>query len=188
MRHLLLSVLLMLYSVAYAQTNLTGRVYHHPNIMAEQFKELNDDELRKKAIESGEKKKGRKLTEKELADIDKKLQQHKKELEAVRNGMTLALTIEFKSATEAILRQKTRVDDNMLKVAGYGWLKRKALKAAIAMMPESQTMKYEVKGNKVYFVDPKDKNDRDTLTLGSDGNTISGFFEKETRYTLKRTK
>ena len=51
-------------------------------------------------------------------------------------------------------------------------------------MPESQKAKYEVKGNKVIVIDE----DRDTLTLGNDGNTLSGIFDKETKYTLKRTK
>lgn len=52
-------------------------------------------------------------------------------------------------------------------------------------MPESQKAKYEVKGNKVIVIDDKD---RDTLTIGNDGNTFSGIFDKETKYTLKRTK
>jgi 5'-3' exonuclease len=71
-----------------------------------------------------------------------------------------------------------------LKILGIGWLKRKALKASLALMPESQKAKYEVKGNKVIVIDE----DRDTLTLGNDGNTLSGIFDKETKYTLKRTK
>ena len=64
-------------------------------------------------------------------------------------------------------------------------LKRKALKASLALMPESQDAKYEVKGNKVIVIDDKD---RDTLTISNDGNTLSGIFDKKTKYILKRTK
>ena len=60
-----------------------------------------------------------------------------------------------------------------------------ALKASLALAPESQKAKYEVKGNKVIVVDDKD---RDTLTLSNDGKTLSGIFDKNTKYTLKRTK
>ena len=50
-----------------AQTNLTGRVYHNPNIMANMMnQELNISdkiaEARKEAIAKMEKKKGRNLT------------------------------------------------------------------------------------------------------------------------------
>jgi len=60
-------------------------------------------------------------------------------------------------AIVAIMRQKTRVDDEALKILGVGWLKRKALKASLALMPESQKAKYEVKGNKVIVIDDKDR-------------------------------
>ena len=130
-----------------AQTNLTGRVYHNPNIMAN-------------------------------TGI-------KKQAEAAKKCMSTAITVEFTSATDLVMRQKNRVDDEALKILGVGWLKRKALKASLALMPESQKAKYEVKGNKVIVIDDKDS---DTLTIGNDGNTLSGIFDKETKYTLKRTK
>lgn len=33
-----------------------------------------------------------------------------------------------------------------------------------------------------------DGKDRDTLTLSADGKTLSGIYDKDTKYTLKRTK
>ena len=173
-----------------AQTNLTGRVYHNPNIMANMMdQEVNIDnkiaEARNEAIAKMEKKKGRKLTKEELAMINKKLAEIKKQADAAKKCMSTAITVEFTSATNLVMRQKTRVDDEALKIMGVGWLKRKALKASLALMPESQDAKYEVKGNKVIVIDDKD---RDTLTISNDGNTLSGIFDKKTKYILKRTK
>lgn len=67
---------------AMAQTSLTGRVYHHPNIMASMFSgQINIDkeiaEARKKSIAETEKKKGRKLTQEETAELDKDIVQRK---------------------------------------------------------------------------------------------------------------
>lgn len=109
----------------------------------------------------------------------------KKQAESTKNCVTTAITVEFTSATNVVMKHKTRVDDEALKTMGVGWLKRKAVKAGLAVLPESQNAKYEVKGNKVIVVDGKD---RDTLTIGNDGKTLSGIFDKKTKYTLKRTK
>lgn len=173
-----------------AQTNLTGRVYHNPNIMASMMdQEVNIDdkvaEARKEGIAKKEKELGRKLTKEELAKIDKAVAEIKKKAEAAKKCMSTAITVEFTSATNIVMRQKTRVDDEALKTMGVGWVKRKAVKAALAVMPESHKAKYEVKGNKVIVIDGKD---RDTLTVGNDGNTLSGIFDKKTKFTLKRTK
>ena len=190
MKKIVLTIVAIMTAISVdAQTNLTGRVYHNPNIMANMMdQEANIDkkiaEARKEAIAKMEKKKGRKLTKEELAKIDKELAGIKKQAEAAKKCMSTAITVEFTSATDLVMRQKTRVDDEALKILGVGWLKRKALKASLALMPESQKAKYEVKGNKVIVIDE----DRDTLTLGNDGNTLSGIFDKETKYTLKRTK
>jgi hypothetical protein len=142
-------------------------------------------EARNEAIAKMEKKKGRELTKEELAMINKKLAEIKKQADAAKKCMSTAITVEFTSATNLVMRQKTRVDDEALKIMGVGWLKRKALKASLALMPESQDAKYEVKGNKVIVIDDKD---RDTLTISNDGNTLSGIFDKKTKYILKRTK
>ena len=177
MKKIILAIVAIMTAIGVnAQTNLTGRVYHNPNIMANMMdQEVNIDkkiaEARKEGIAKMEKKKGRKLTKEELAKIDKKLAGIKKQAEAAKKCMSTAITVEFTNATDLVMRQKTRVDDETLKI--------------LALMPESQKAKYEVKGNKVIVIDDKD---RDTLTIGNDGNTLSGIFDKKTKYILKRTK
>ena len=183
-------VLMMANASVSAQTSLKGRVYHNPNIMEKVMNQEADidkeiAEARSKAIAKKEKEKGRKLTQKEIAELDKAMADAKKQAQIAKKALTMALTIEFTSATDGVMKQKTKVDDDALKTMGVGWLKRKAIKASLALMPESHKVKYEVKGNKVIVIDDKD---RDTLTLSSDGKTLSGTFDKDTKYTLKRTK
>ena len=183
-------VLMMANASVSAQTSLKGRVYHNPNIMEKVMNQEADidkeiAEARSKAIAKKEKEKGRKLTQKETAELDKAMADAKKQAQIAKKALTMALTIEFTSATDGVMKQKTKVDDDALKTMGVGWLKRKAIKASLALMPESHKAKYEVKGNKVIVIDDKD---RDTLTLSNDGKTLSGTFDKNTKYTLKRTK
>ena len=181
--------LMMASSIASAQTSLKGRVYYHPNIMEQAMgPEVDIDkkiaEARANAIAKKEKEKGRKLTKEEIAKLDKETANARKQAEVLKKALTVAITVEFTSATDVIMSQKTKIDDDALKKMGVGWFKRKALKAALALSPESQKEKYEVKGNKVFFIDGKD---RDTLTLSNDGKTLSGELDKDTKFTLKRT-
>jgi hypothetical protein len=53
------------------------------------------------------------------------------------------------------------------------------------MVTQDQKSKYEVQGNKVIVIDGKH---RDTMTLSADGKTLNGVFDKDTKFTLKRTK
>ena len=182
--------LMMASSIASAQTSLKGRVYYHPNIMEQAMgPEVDIDkkiaEARANAIAKKEKEKGRKLTKEEIAKLDKETANARKQAEVLKKALTVAITVEFTSATDVIMSQKTKIDDEALKKMGVGWFKRKALKAALALSPESQKEKYEVKGNKVFFIDGKD---RDTLTLSNDGKILSGELDKDTKFTLKRTK
>ena len=182
--------LMMASSIASAQTSLKGRVYYHPNIMEQAMgPEVDIDkkiaEAWANAIAKKEKEKGRKLTKEEIANLDKETANARKQAEVLKKALTVAITVEFTSATDVIMSQKTKIDDDALKKMGVGWFKRKALKAALALSPESQKEKYEVKGNKVFFIDGKD---RDTLTLSNDGKTLSGELDKDTKFTLKRTK
>lgn len=186
---LIVAVIMAAISVQ-AQTNLTGRVYYHPNIMASVFEQgLDIDaklaEARKNNIAQKEKEKGRKLTKEELAEIDKTIAETKQQMMIAKKCITTAMTVEFTSPTDVVVRQKTKVDDNAMKTMGVSWLKRKAMKAALAVMPESEKMKYEVKGNKVITIDGKD---RDTLTISTDGKTLSGKVDNKTKFILKRTK
>ena len=75
------------------------------------------------------------------------------------------------------------VCDEAMKAAGIGWLKRKAMKAAMAIMP-AENMAYTVKGNMIILHDGQD---RDTLRLSSDGKSLSGKTDG-IGYTLARTK
>ena len=171
-----------------AQTNLSGRVYHNPNIVTSVMEQEVDSKIveeRKKAIDKKEKEKGGKLTKKELADLDKAIADIKKKTMAAEKCISTAITIEFTSATDLVMKQQTKVDEKALKTIGVGWLKRKVLKTSLAVAPESQNAKYEVKNNKLIVIDGED---RDTLTIDNDGNTLSGILDKDTKYTLKRTK
>lgn len=173
-----------------APTSLVGRVYHNPNIMASAFEQRGTfdkkiADAKKEAIAKKEKEKGRKLSQKELDAIDKSLTDAQKQADALKTCLSVAITAEFTSPTDIVLKQKGTVDENGLKAAGVGWLKRKALKMALKMAPEAEKGKYEVKGNLVIIIDGKD---RDTLTLGNDGRTLSGKFDEEMTFILNRTK
>lgn len=183
-----LFALMMTCASASAQSSLQGRVYHNTNIMSSMMdKELNKElsNLRKEAIAKQEKEKGRKLTKAEIAEVDKAMEEGKKLTKTMEKCLSVAITAEFTSPTDLIMKQKTKVDDDALKKMGVGWFKRKAFKAAMALAPGSHKAKYEVKGNMVIIIDGKD---RDTLTLSTDGKTLSGMYDKNTKYTLRRTK
>lgn len=175
---------------AKAQTSLVGRVYHHPNIMEEEMKikqkevESQLDEAIKEEIAEAEKKKGRALTAEEKAEVKKKTLEAKKLAEAVMKGMKTAITVTFKTEKELTMQMKVQVDDEALKNAGISWAKRKAMKAAIALIPSSQKMKYFVKDNLIICSDGSDK---DTLTISSDGKYLYGEKDEKTKFKLTRT-
>ena len=179
------TLFLLLVVGAKAQTNLTGRVYANPNILAgvldEAVKEVNIEEAKAEAIAKAEKDKGRQLTDKEKAELDKQTEEAKQMIEAMKEGMVTAISVEFKSETEVVSRTKMKIDEEVLKKAGISWLKRKALKAVIAMAPESEKGTYIVKDN-LLIIDPDDK--PDTLRLSSDGRQIFGKMDDKTNFTL----
>ena len=194
-KFLFLAVVAMMATMsATAQTSLTGRVYHHPNIMASMFAGKIDvdkeiAEAKTKAIAEKEKEKGRKLTQEEIAGMDKEIAQKKGEIEQkvkeLGNAIVMSMTIEFTSATDAVVKMKGKIDEETLKKFDIGWIQRKALKMYVSSAPELQKAKYEIQGSKVILIDGKE---RDTLTLSADGKTLSGVYDKDTKYTLKRTK
>ena len=153
--------------VTNAQTSLAGRSYHHPNIMADAMKDATKDldkkiaEAKKKAIAVGEKKKGRKLTAEETAKIDKELKEKVEEVNAIKKGMKTAITIEFIDDKKIVLKPDIKINDDALKAAGMGWLKRKALKAALALAPKSEKGTYIVKGDMIIMTDSN--NEKDTI-------------------------
>ena len=185
----IIGVLFLLLVVgAKAQTNLTGRVYANPNILAgvldEAVKKVNIEEAKAEAIAKAEKDKGRQLTDKEKAELDKQTEEAMQMIEAMKEGMVTAISVEFKSETEVVSRTKMKIDEEVLKKAGISWLKRKALKAAIAMAPESEKGTYIVKDDLI-IIDPDDK--PDTLRLSSDGRQIFGKMDDKTNFTLTLT-
>lgn len=191
-KNLVLTSIMMLFMVisAYGQTDLTGRVYYNANIMKGQFddklKELDKEITTKKAeaIAKAEKKKGRKLTAAETAELDKELNKAMNQAKSTMNGMKTAVTLEFKTATQVVMKMDMKIDDNAMKAAGIPWLKRKALKAALAIAPSSEKDTYVVKGNKVIIGTGKDQ---DAMTLSADGKTITGEMDGK-KFTLTRTK
>lgn len=66
-----------------------------------------------------------------------------------------------------------------------GWLKRKAIKAALAIAPSKSTCTYLVKDNQIILDDDGEK---DTLTISADGKYLYGKFDKKTGFKLTRTK
>lgn len=175
-----------------AQTSLAGHAYHHSNIMADVFNDATKDldkkiaEARKKAIAEGEKKKGRKLTAEEITKIDKEIKEKKEQIIAMKKGMKTALTIEFIDNKKMVIKPDIKIDDAALKAAGMSWLKRKALKTALALAPKSEKGTYIVKGNMVIMTDSD--NEKDTMTISQDGKFLMGKFDEKTPFKLSRTK
>lgn len=100
-------------------------------------------------------------------------------------GMTTAITVEFKTAKDAVMKADIKISEDALKAAGIGWLKRKALKAALAVAPSSDKVTYVVKGDLIIVDDGEEK---DTLRLSSDGRYLYGKFEKDVNFKLTRTR
>lgn len=171
-----------------AQTDLKGRIYHNPNIMADAMKKEIDNswtEAKSQAIAKIEKEKGRKMTDEEKADFNKKEPEARKKMNEIMNGMRIGITLEFKSDKQAVMKLDMKMNDEVMKQAGIGWVKRKAMQAAMAVLPSSEKVDYVVKDNLVIF-DPEDE--PDTLRLSDDGKFIYGKFEKKTDFKLTRTK
>lgn len=178
-------------AAANAQTSLVGRVYSHPNIMEEGIK-AKSEEINKKMNETvqeeiakEEKKKGRALTADEKAKVKKDAEEACKAALAVVKATKTAITATFKTEKDLIMQMKVQMDEESLKNAGVSWAQRKALKAAIAMMPSTQKMQYTVQDNLIICTEGKDK---DTLTISADGKYLYGKMDEKTKFKLTRTK
>ena len=179
--------LLLLAAVgARAQTSLVGRVYHHPNILTDELNKLTTEankDIKKEiddAIKKAEKKRGRKLTAKELAEINKEVEEAQKMLKALKEGMKTAVTITFKDEKTMVMKADMKIDDEVMKKAGIPWAKRKMMKVAMAVAP-SEKASYERKGNLIIVKDDKEV---DTLRLSDDGKYLSGKMDKDTPFRL----
>ena len=179
------------FAAANAQTSLAGRVYHHPNIMADVMKaEMGDidkkiAEAKTEAFAKAAKEKGRALTADEKAKIEKEADEAAKMADAMMKGTKTAITVTFKTDKAMEMQMKLHIDEEAMKNAGIGWAKRKAIKAAIAVMPTTEKMQYTVKDNLIICSDGKEK---DTLTVSSDGKYLYGKMDEKTKFKLTRTK
>lgn len=175
-----------------AQTNMAGRTYHNANIFGDMIQEAAKDinkeipKLKKEALAEFEKKEGRKMTAEEEAKLDAEVKKQLATIDVAKKGTKIAITVEFKDAKNLVLSQNTKVSDEVLKAAGYGWLKRKAMKAALALAPKSQKGTYVVKGDMVIMSD--NSNEKDTMYVSADGKFLFGKFDKKTKFKLTRTK
>lgn len=171
--------------------SLAGRIYSNPNIMTDHMnklmKEVNvqKDSVRAEAIAKIEKEKGRKATTAEEAEIDKSINESMKKINPMLKGMKMSITVEFLSDKDLVMKMDTYISDEVMKAAGISWIKRKAMKAALAIMPSKEKGQYILEGNNVIFLDAKEGND--TLQLSKDGKHLYGT-DKDIKFTLTRTK
>jgi hypothetical protein len=186
---LLVAVVVMTALDVQAQS-LAGRKYYNANIIASLMDgemdnmEQKIDSAKHEALVKAEQKKGRQLTAAEKAEVEQKAKEAQQMIIAVRKGMSTAITVEFTTEKNATMKVKMKVSDDVLKAAGIPWLKRKAMKAALAVAPSTMKATYEVKGNLVIL---NDDGDLDTLRLSADGKQLQGTFDKKTPFTLTRT-
>lgn len=176
---------------AEAQTSLVGREYHNPNIMSDIYKDIDRQvaDMKAKALVKLEEKKGRKLTEAEMKKFKELIGKEESKLRAMKNGTSMAMTVTFKNDKTAVVKAKMKMTDEAMKAADIGWLKRKALKAAMAVMPAAD-MPYIIKGNMVIL---QDEEENDTLYISADRNSLTGIYRGKKKsenihYTLARTK
>ena len=190
-KFLAMAIVAMIALSAEAQTSLVGREYHNPNLMSDIYKDIDRQvaDMKAKALMKMEKKKGRKLTEAEMKEFNEKIGKEESKLRAMKNGTSMAMTVTFKNDKTAVVKAKIKMTDEAMKAADIGWLKRKALKAAMAVMPAID-MPYIIKGNMVIL---QDEEENDTLYISADRNSLSGIYRGKKKsenihYTLARTK
>ena len=188
---MMVAVALMTALSAEAQTSLVGREYHNPNIMSDIYKDIDRQvaDMKAKALVKLEEKKGRKLTEAEMKKFKELIGKEESKLRAMKNGTSMSMTVTFKNDKTAVVKAKMKMTDEAMKAADIGWLKRKALKAAMAVMPAID-MPYIIKGNMVIL---QDEEENDTLYISADRNSLSGIYRGKKKsenihYTLARTK
>ena len=189
--HFLSAMILLCGSNMFAQTNLAGRTYHNANIMADEMNKMMQEidqkvsQAKAKGYAKFEQKKGRKPTEKEKAVLEKEINEAVAQARELKKGMTIAITIDFKTERDAVMNADTKISDEAMKAAGIGWLKRKAMKAALAVAPSNSKCTYIVKKNQIILDEGGEK---DTLTISADGKYLYGKYDKKTSFKLTRTK
>ena len=188
---LILVVVAMMTMMTVNAQSLAGRTYYNANILAgemnKKMKEVDQKipEIRAEKYAKFEKEKGHKPTAAEKAKLDKEVDDAIAQAKALAKGASTTITIEFKTEKDAVMKADMNVSDDAMKAAGIGWLKRKALKASLAVAPSSNKATYVVKGDLIILNDGKEK---DTLRLSSDGKYLYGKYEKDVNFKLTRTK
>ena len=188
---ILSAMILLCGSNMFAQTNLAGRTYYNANIMADEMNKMMQEidqkvsQAKAKGYAKFEQKKGRKPTEKEKAVLEKEINEAVAQARALKKGMTIAITIDFKTERDAVMNADTKISDEAMKAAGISWLKRKAMKAALAVAPSNSKCTYIVKKNQIILDEGGEK---DTLTISADGKYLYGKYDKKTSFKLTRTK
>ena len=173
-KRILWMVAAIMIAITVQAQGFAGRIYQNPNIYSGEI-----EAKVKKDIAKTEKKKGRKLTDEERAKLTERIR-------LVRGSIKTQATAQFVSDTQMTLKISTTFDEESLKKADVGWAKRKTLKAAASASP-SLTVKYNytVQGN---LVIARDGSDIDTLRLSADGRQLSATYDKNTKFTMTRTK
>ena len=190
-RRLILVVVAMMTMMTVNAQSLAGRTYCNANILAgemnKKMKEVDQKipEIRAEKYAKFEKEKGHKPTAAEKAKLDKEVDDAIAQAKALAKGASTAITIEFKTEKDAVMKADMKISEDAMKAAGIGWLKRKALKASLAVAPSSNKATYVVKGDLIILNDGKEK---DTLRLSSDGKYLYGKYEKDVNFKLTRTK
>lgn len=167
-------------AVAFSQNQLVGHTYSNPNIMQDEFDKIlvelenSVDSAKTATYERVEKEKGRKLTAKEKAAVEKEVEENMQKAVKLMQGISTGITMEFKNDSLVVLRVKMKIDEEAMKAAGIGWAKRKLLKGAMKLMPETEKDKYRIQGNKLIIEDEKEP---DTLTISSDWKTLTGMWD-----------
>lgn len=173
-----------------AQTSLQGHIYKNPNVLADGLNQITEEKIaesKKEWTVEFEKKKGRKPTAKEIAKRDKGIEEARQMAEAMKKGVIASITVDFKTAKDLEVTSFMKVDEDALKAAGMGWLKRKAMKVAIGKgRTEVEKGTYIVKGNLIIITDKK--KDKDTLRISDDGQHLYGKMDDKTKFTLKKIK
>lgn len=190
-RMLILVVVAMMTTMTVNAQGLAGRTYYNANILAGELnKKLKEMDQKIPEIRTGkyakfEKEKGRKPTAAEKAKLDKEVDEAIAQTKILAKGATTAITVDFKTDKNVVMKADMNVSDDAMKAAGIGWLKRKAMKAALAVAPSSSKATYVVKGNLIIIDDGEEK---DTLRLSTDGKYLYGKFEKDINFKLTRAK
>ncbi len=191
MRPLLLTAFLFICSFVQAQKDLTGHIYSNANIMAKAMKEamteinLKRDSIKLEVFKKAEQEKKRKLTAEEKEEIEKELEKELAQIASFEKSIKIGIDLEFMSAKDVVMRLDVAVDETKLKAAGISWLKRKAIKAGLAIIPKKEEGTYVRKGNLIIITDDEEP---DTLRISNDEKYIHGTFNKKTKFQLTRRK